>query len=94
MRVTTLQSGQAIPVYLEVVRMLGNDHITALYYRQLVFYDEHSDKDRDGYFEKSKPQVFNDTLLSRFKQDQSRLKLMARGWIDSKGKKFKILRPL
>lgn len=94
MRVTQLQSRQAIPVYLEVVRLLGDDHIAAIYYKQMVYYDENEPKDPAGFFTKTKSKVYNDTVLSRYQQDRARLKLVALGWIAAKANSFKILRSL
>lgn len=94
MRVTKLQSRQAIPVYLEIVRMLGHDHLAALYFQQLRFYEGLELKDAQGYFKKNKRVFENDTELTRFQQDRARAKLTALGWIESRADKFKILRSL
>lgn len=79
---------------MELVRLLDEDHIAALYFGQMVYYDEHEPKDSDGYFKKSKSKVYNDTVLSRAKQDRARLKLITKGWLANKANSFKILRPL
>lgn len=70
-----------IPVYPELVRLLGRDHIAAIYYQQMVFYDGHELKDAEGFFTKSKQAIETATALTRYQQDRARSKLAQRGWL-------------
>jgi hypothetical protein len=76
-----IKPDQAIPVRPRIVRLLGHDHIAAIYFQQMVFYDEHCKKDGEGYFAKSIATVENDTALTREQQDRVRRKLVNLGWI-------------
>jgi len=89
-------NSQAIPVRPSVVRILGNDHIAAIYFQQLRYYNDHTEKDSEGFFSKSVPTIYRDTVLTRSQQDRARRKLVALGWIAVRqsltGLKTKLLR--
>lgn len=77
-----LLSKQRIPVSPEIIRRLSGDPSAALYYRQLQYYDKYSEKD-DGWFDRSSPEIENDTGLNRRRQMSARVKLEKIGWIET-----------
>lgn len=96
MRVQSRAAGHVIPVSPSLVRILGRDHLAALYLRQLCYYDAHLPKDSEGYFARSVPAIERDTVLTRRQQDRVRGKLVELGWVAVRqsfcGHEFKLLR--
>ncbi len=79
-----LQSKQRVPVSPEIVCMLGSNVSAAYFYTQLLYYDRYDQKDTEGWFGKTTPEVEADIGLGRRQQEHSRKILEQEGLIETR----------
>lgn len=77
-----LKTKQRIAVSPEVIRMLGGDPASAVYYRQLQYYDQYAAKNIDGWFAKNTVEMEAATGMNRRRQDTCRENLVRLGLIE------------
>lgn len=72
-----------IAFYPHLAKELGNDIEAAIYYQQLYYWNPKGGR-KDGFIYKTKAEIYEETVLTREKQDRIRKKLVKLGWIEVK----------